>query len=134
MRITPVRGGVSSGRMFECALHQGLIAGPDGSSKDGAETMSGLKTRLDRSKEARIHNIDYRTLRRARQRPEEASIGHATLVCGEGDFSWTCNEYTIMARICRAGSGLGGSETWVYSICSRLIDLSTQKLACSLAV
>lgn len=107
MRITPVRGGVFSGRTFECARHRGLRAGPEGSSKDGAEIMSDLKARLDQSKEARIHNIDYRTLRRARQRPEEASIGPATLVCGEGDSSWTCNEYTIMVRICGAGSGLG---------------------------
>lgn len=134
MTITPVRGGVSSGRTFECVRHRGLIPGPESSSKDGAETMSGLKARLDQSKEARIHNIDYRTLRRARQRPEEALIGHATLVCGDGDTSWTCNEYTIMVRICGAGGELGGWETWVFSTCSRLIDLSMQKLACSLAV
>lgn len=69
--------------------------------------ISGLKSRPEQSKEARIHYIDYGTLERACRRPKQALIGPAGLVCWEGEAGWTCNEYTIMVRICGAGGGLG---------------------------
>lgn len=91
--------------------------------------MSGVKARLGRREEVRIHIIDYRTPGRVCRGPEEVWIGPATRVCWEGGATWTCNEYTIMVRICRAGDGLG-SEASVFSICSCPTGLSTQKLAC----
>lgn len=92
--------------------------------------MSGVRARLERSKEVSIHIIDYRTPGRACRGPEEVWIGPVTRVCWEGvGATWTCNEYTIMVRICRAGDGMGSEDRFFLYVHGRLIYLR-KKLAC----
>lgn len=69
--------------------------------------MSGLKARLQRNKEAKRHKQQLQSREGLVKGPEGVLIGPATLLCGEDEAYWTCDEYTIMVRIRGAGGGLG---------------------------